>query len=180
MLKALSHPLRQRILAVLDQRVASPSGLARELGEPLGKVSYHVKVLLEHDAIELVRTAPVRGAVEHFYRATARSYLDDEHWARLPASTRRALFDQTLQQIWQHLAEAAEQGGLEDPRTHVSWTILELDSEGYDAIANLLATTLDRAVQLGSEASERLAQLSPGGREAERSELVVLHFHWSE
>ena len=33
-------------------------------------MAYHVKILEETGAIELVRTAPVRGALEHFYRAT--------------------------------------------------------------------------------------------------------------
>lgn len=83
LMKALGHPLRVRALEVLNERVASPSELARELGEPLGNVAYHVKILEENEAIELVRTAPVRGALEHFYRAKVRPWfnaieLDDE------------------------------------------------------------------------------------------------------
>jgi DNA-binding transcriptional ArsR family regulator len=83
LIKALGHPVRMRALQVLNTRVASPSELSKELNEPLGNVAYHVKILEENDAIELVRTAPVRGAVEHFYRATmdvtsAWLNLDDE------------------------------------------------------------------------------------------------------
>jgi DNA-binding transcriptional ArsR family regulator len=70
LIKALGHPVRVRALEVLHQRIASPSELAKELREPLGNVAYHVKILEENDAIELVRTAPVRGALEHFYRAS--------------------------------------------------------------------------------------------------------------
>lgn len=89
--KALGHPLRERILQSLSGAVASPAELSRALDEPLGNVAYHVKVLLECEAIELVRTAPVRGAVEHFYTAAARSahlsrtelVLDEEAFARL-------------------------------------------------------------------------------------------------
>jgi hypothetical protein len=47
--------------------VASPSELPDALGEPLGNVSYHVRILRELDCIELVRTEPRRGALEHFY-----------------------------------------------------------------------------------------------------------------
>ena len=68
--------MRVRALEVLNERVASPSELAKELGEPLGNVAYHVKILEENDAIELVRTAPVRGALEHFYRAKVRPWFD--------------------------------------------------------------------------------------------------------
>jgi DNA-binding transcriptional ArsR family regulator len=76
LIKALGHPVRVRALEVLNVRVASPSELAKELGEPLGNVAYHVKILEENDAIELVRTAPVRGALEHFYRAKVRPWFD--------------------------------------------------------------------------------------------------------
>ena len=83
LIRALGHPVRVRALEVLSERVASPSELAKELREPLGNVAYHVKILEENDAIELVRTAPVRGALEHFYRAKVRPWfgaveLDDE------------------------------------------------------------------------------------------------------
>jgi DNA-binding transcriptional ArsR family regulator len=70
LIKALGHPVRLRVLDILNARVASPSELAKELEEPLGNVAYHVKILEETGSIELVRTAPVRGALEHFYRAT--------------------------------------------------------------------------------------------------------------
>src|SRR4051794_15100467 len=40
-MKALSHPLRVRMLTLLNQKVSSPSELAEELDEPLGNVSYH-------------------------------------------------------------------------------------------------------------------------------------------
>jgi DNA-binding transcriptional ArsR family regulator len=83
LIKALGHPVRVRALEILNERVASPSELAKELAEPLGNVAYHVKILEENDAIELVRTAPVRGALEHFYRARIQPWfsaleLDDE------------------------------------------------------------------------------------------------------
>ena len=53
--KSLGHPLRQRILHVLSEGVASPNQIAQRLGEPLGNVSYHVKILLANEAIELER-----------------------------------------------------------------------------------------------------------------------------
>ena len=40
--KAMSHPLRVRILAMLDERTASPVELAGWLGASLGTVAYHV------------------------------------------------------------------------------------------------------------------------------------------
>jgi DNA-binding transcriptional ArsR family regulator len=178
LIRALGHPVRQRILQALGGEVASPNELAQQLDEPLGNVSYHVKILAECDAVELVRTQPVRGAVEHFYRASARARIDDaEHWARLPESVRRALFDQTLQQTWQHLAEAAEQGGFDNPNTHLGWTTLELDDEAYEELGSEMIALLDRALEMQAESLVRLADLPEEERASHRLELAMQLFH---
>ena len=70
--KALSHPLRARILADLERQTSSPRELSDELGEPLGNVSYHVRRLAGLGLVKLVKTTPRRGAVEHHYRAVTR------------------------------------------------------------------------------------------------------------
>src|SRR3954453_12328224 len=68
-MKALSHPLRVRMLTLLNQKVSSPSEIAEELDEPLGNVSYHMRFLADLKMVKLVRTEPRRGAVEHYYQA---------------------------------------------------------------------------------------------------------------
>ena len=87
--KALSHPLRVRILAILEERTASPVQLAEQLDASLGVVSYHVRTLERLGLIKLVRTNPVRGAVEHHYRANPRPTISDEGWAARPPSPSR-------------------------------------------------------------------------------------------
>src|SRR5918994_4260239 len=94
--KALAHPLRARILQRLGERVASPGDLAVELGAPLGVVSYHVRMLRDYDCVELVRTEPRRGALQHFYRATARPNLDEGQWRTLPSGLRRGVDGEDL------------------------------------------------------------------------------------
>jgi DNA-binding transcriptional ArsR family regulator len=51
--KALSHPIRVRVLALLEERMASPVELAEVLGVSLGSVSYHVRNLHRLGLIEL-------------------------------------------------------------------------------------------------------------------------------
>lgn len=72
--KAEAHPLRRKIVERLRQSPVplSPNRLSQELGEALGNVSYHVKTLLEYDCVELAKTEPRRGAVEHFYKLTGK------------------------------------------------------------------------------------------------------------
>ena len=69
LLRALSHPLRPKILARAREPV-SPNQLAGHLRTPLGTVSYHVRELADAGLLELVRTEPRRGAIEHFYRVS--------------------------------------------------------------------------------------------------------------
>src|ERR671938_680391 len=85
-MKALSHPLRVRMLTLLHQKVASPSELADELDEPLGNVSYHMRFLADLKMVKLVRTEPRRGAVEHYNQALEPSQFSGADWAKLPAS----------------------------------------------------------------------------------------------
>jgi DNA-binding MarR family transcriptional regulator len=67
--RAETHALRIRILNALSaDEASSPNELAKVLEEPLGNVSYHVKSLVKTGFLELEKTEPRRGAVEHFYR----------------------------------------------------------------------------------------------------------------
>src|SRR5439155_27087043 len=111
--KALSHPLRQRLLVAYSQAVASPSDLAEEYGERLGDVSYHTKRLHEEGLIELVREERRRGAIKHLYRAGVRYQVEDEDWRRLPHALRRAMAGEVLAAIWGDAAEAAAAGALD-------------------------------------------------------------------
>jgi DNA-binding transcriptional ArsR family regulator len=78
LLIALRHPLRRRILREMgDGKTISPRELSDALRQPLGNVSYHVRVLSDCAAITLVKTEPARGSVRHFYRSTVSA-----PWAR--------------------------------------------------------------------------------------------------
>jgi DNA-binding transcriptional ArsR family regulator len=54
-LRALAHPMRQRILRRLHQAgPATSTTLARDLGENSGIMSYHLRLLAEHDFVREV------------------------------------------------------------------------------------------------------------------------------
>jgi hypothetical protein len=164
------------VLVALNERTASPKELAAELGEPLGNVSYHTRVLAKLGCIELVSTTQRRGALEHYYRAVMRPYFDDAAWARMPLSTRRALFDQVLERLWSHAAEAAAAGGFDHPRAHVSWTALELDEQGLNDLADVLGSALERALEIQAESAGRQVEAADEAEPPLRTELGVLHF----
>lgn len=156
LVRALGHPLRQRLLILLHKHgESSPRELSERSGEKLGNVSYHMRILRENECVELVRTVPRRGAVEHYYRAIARPILDDRQWSQLPVSARRALFGQTLSEIWDDVVAASEANGFDDPQVHVSRTWFELDEIAWNELVDLLAGVLDRSFELHAESAER-------------------------
>jgi DNA-binding transcriptional ArsR family regulator len=174
--KALSHPLRQRILQQLvEHGPASPKQIATALGERLGNVSYHVKMLRDLDCVELVDTRQRRGAIEHFYRATARAWLDDEQWARLPLPLRLRTVGRTLSELFEEAAAAAKSGGFDHPEIHVSRTLLEVDERGWNELAGILGDTLQAAIRITAESAARHAEVDPRGPTI-HSELGIIHF----
>jgi hypothetical protein len=69
-LNGFSHPLRIKLIVLLE-REHSPSDLFGLLpGEALGVVAYHVRMLRQYGLITETRTRPRRGALEHFYTRT--------------------------------------------------------------------------------------------------------------
>jgi DNA-binding transcriptional ArsR family regulator len=79
LVKAVSHPLRVEVLeAIIGQGEVSPTQIATDLEQELGKVSYHVNVLKDCEVIELARTRQRRGALEHFFRPapSTREFVD--------------------------------------------------------------------------------------------------------
>ena len=174
--RALSHPIRHKVLVALNERVASPKELAAELGEPLGNVSYHTRVLAQLGCIELVSTTQRRGALEHHYRAVMRPYFDDAAWAQIPASTRRSLFDAELDRLWNDVAEAAKVGGFDHPRAHVSWTTVDVDEQGFNDLADLLGSVVERALEIQAESAGRRDDQGDGAGPALRAEIGLLHF----
>jgi DNA-binding transcriptional ArsR family regulator len=172
--KALAHPLRVRILTALHRGISSPNQLAQELDEPLGNVSYHVKTLLEYDCVELVKTEPRRGAVEHFYRATERPFFSDADWAKIPASARKGIHGVVLEAIGQDATAAMTEGTIDaHTDTHISRTPMVLDEAGWTELSKLLAETLDGAMKIGEDAAGRLAKSKDDGIQ---TSLGILHF----
>jgi DNA-binding transcriptional ArsR family regulator len=164
--KALSHPLRQRLLMAYTNREASPSQVAQELGELLGDVSYHTKRLVEHGCIELVRAERGRGGVKHFYRAAVRYEVSDDQWASLTPSLRRTIAEPIVAQILDDVAGAARSGALGAEDVHISRLRLDLDEQGWAELSRVLEGVVERAQELNGS--------SAGGERP--SALAILHF----
>jgi DNA-binding transcriptional ArsR family regulator len=156
-IKALAHPLRVRILSVLEQRAASPSEIAEELGAPLGNVSYHVRQLAALKLIRLIRRTPRRGAIEHHYKADNRPQISDAGWAEVPEIVKQAMIGASLQNISSKVNASAGAGGFSRAEAHLSRTQLVLDGKGWGEVAKELRAVVDRIDRIAERANERLA-----------------------
>jgi DNA-binding transcriptional ArsR family regulator len=135
-LKAVSHPLRANCLRLLDERgELSPIQVTRELGEDnLTDVSYHMKRLAELGCAEVVRTRPVRGAVEHFYVATDRSSVNTDEWDDLDPLEADYFVGQIMQSILDDFVASRRSKIVgRDNEFHMTRTSMILDDEGLEA-----------------------------------------------
>jgi DNA-binding transcriptional ArsR family regulator len=148
---AIAHPTRLHTMRVLGERVASPSEIATEIGEPVNNVAYHVKVLAELGCIELIEVKEARGGrvKEHLYRANQQPYFDDEAWAQLGESEKLDVVGAIMQQISNDIADAMSHGTFLEPYDgHLSRTPLIVDQEGWGEVNDILAETLEKLLKV--------------------------------
>jgi DNA-binding transcriptional ArsR family regulator len=162
--KALSHPMRARILLILNERVASPNEIAEMIEERLPNVSYHVRALLDLGCIELVDTAQRRGAIEHYYRAVVRPFFSDSDWKRIPRSGRQAISDTLLRVIWEDVSEAIEAGTFDSrPDRYLTNTPMVVDEQGWSELADIMARALREVQKVEAQSARRLKKSEEPG-----------------
>ena len=173
--KALSHPLRVRILALLQERTASPRELAQWLDATLGTVSYHVRALHDFGLIELVNTTQVRGAIAHHYRATVRPRISDDAWAAASPIVKQAAVGAALQTVDDYARASAAAGGFDRGEAHLTRTNLRLDAKGWQQAAKACQKLLAELGRIEESAAKRLDK-DPHADGASDAALALLLF----
>jgi DNA-binding transcriptional ArsR family regulator len=176
--KALAHPLRIRILALLADRSASPVQLSAHLDATLGTVAYHVRTLHSLGLVELVDTRQRRGATEHYYRAREHPRFPDDAWAGLAPVAKQRMLSAMLQQIGQYVTASAAAGGFDRTEAHMTRRSMRLDDPAFEQLAAATRTWLGEAEKIGEAAAKRLDGTAPaeGADEPVDVGLVVMLF----
>jgi Helix-turn-helix domain len=170
--RAIGHPLRARILAILDERTASAVEIARELRAELGVVAYHVRTLHRLELIELVRETPVRGAVQRHFRAVERAVPAPRPRSAAPAG-KQSLVAATLDDIVGQARSSNSSGGFDRTEARLSRSRLRLDRQGWEQLADALRGVLREVEEIAGEAAARQASASG---ELEPGVLVLMQF----
>ena len=153
--RALAHPLRIRILAMLEERPASPVQLAPRLGSTLGRVGHHVRVLRDLGLIELVETRRRRGAIEHIYQAAPVPGFSDDAWQQAGAAVRERVVAAVLAQIGDYVSGSAAAGGFDRADANLSRVPLRLDESGWQELAEAGRRFLAEVDDIQTRAGER-------------------------
>lgn len=157
LVKALAHPLRLEILRILGERIASPSEMVDLTGEALGNVSYHTKVLLDCDCIELVGTEQRRGAVEHFYRVKPRAALGSRPWQKIPDFLRSDATAAALDAFTSRAIGALEAGTFHDREgSALTWQTLAVDERGWKEIVRIVERSEARVRQIAEKSAAQI------------------------
>jgi len=162
--KALGNAFRQQILWILNERVASPSEIARELGEDLRKVCNHIGVLEKAGCVELAYVEPVGNRLQHYYRANSRAFLDGLDWPSVPDSVKVSMRATLLRNILDDAIEAVV-GETYDlfEGSHMSWTPMILDEQGRGEAAGILERALREMLKVGDVTKQRLIEKQEAG-----------------
>jgi len=173
--KALSHPLRVRILAMLQERTASPSQLSEWLGATLGTTAYHVRSLHQLGLIELADETRVRGAIEHHYRAGKRPMVSEDAWAKAPPIAKQAAVGSALQMVDEYARKSAAEGGFDRAEAHLSRTSLKLDAKGWAQLNKACLKFVEQVEKIEAGAKER-QRARPHDAELGDAALVLMAF----
>lgn len=159
----LAHPLRVRILEVLNQRDMSPVEFCREGFAPEGTevshVAYHFRELAEYGALAVVEQNARRGSVEHVYRGLGRAYFSDLQWSELDREERVRLSKTMVQGLMARI-EGALMSDTFDARVnrHLTWIAMRLDEQGWSEMTTTLAAAFSEVEQIRADAEARLAR----------------------
>ncbi len=124
--------------------------------------------------IKLVGRRVRGGAVEHRYTATVRPVVTDEADAKLPDIVRKAFIGGLAEQSIRHILAAAEQGGFNRDRVHVTRSAGRIDEKAWNDIADVLTDTL-RKVERKIEESEKRVAKDPDA-DAPTATVVMMSF----
>jgi hypothetical protein len=181
----LKHPLRVRILEVLNEGPRSPSQFVEEglipkehfttYQQALSLASYHFRELEKEGCLEVVESIPRRGAVEHVYRGmTPRVFFSDAEFEAMPLDTRRQLSRISLQGLIARADRAISTKTFDSrPDRHLTWVPMQLDERGWKEVIAALAATFGELTQIRHDAKDRLAA---SGEEVVPATVAMLGF----
>jgi hypothetical protein len=179
--EAVRHPIRVRILEVLNEQDMSPTEFVKQgyadfyFGRrpDVSHVAYHFRELAEFGCLEGVEWQRSGGSVATIYRGVARAEFIGDEWASLSADQQRAMSRAVAQGLIARIdgALSAQTFNSRDDR-HLWWFAMELDDRGWEETGTVMAEAFASIERIRREAEARLAGSSEAGMTATASVLL--------
>jgi DNA-binding transcriptional ArsR family regulator len=166
--KAISHPVRTKIVVILEHEPATVAELAAEIGVPARTVRHHVAILRKGGFVTAARSASRRNVLEYSFRGTTFGQVDEETYEELSPAERRTVTNSYLRAIARGVTRFVAAGSTYDEHFPVTLRArLAVDEEGWRALEEIAATAMEQVVELKGECARRLAARGESGIEAE-------------
>ena len=133
--KAISDPIRMRILGIIQNRPATAKQIADQLGATPGAIGYHLHVLEEAGLAQVVARRVIRGIIANYYTRTARIFtFDFPPEVRGERATTLKFVTDLYDEISETLAEKGKEAvyGISFPRARLSLERAEVYKKRLD------------------------------------------------
>jgi DNA-binding transcriptional ArsR family regulator len=170
-IRAIAHPIRQRVLAVIGDRPATSAELATTVGVSPATIRYHLRALVETGLVEPVDLRTPGRIGRQGYRRRGVPNIPEGVWTELPEELRRLVVSTLLIQVDTEIRLAASAGGFLQPGSRLHRSALTLDQQARAELAGDLDALARRARELEALSKRRLAA---SGRPAPIATLAVL------
>jgi hypothetical protein len=146
-------------------RSAAPVEISKKLDVPLSNLAYHFRTLLALDCIESVEWEQVRGSIKTTYKSKVDLLWGELCFSGLSANARSAITTTTLANCASRISDALWEKTY-DARAdlHLSLQTGLVDEDGFDEIAALTSSLMNRFQEVVEECAEVVAENGHDGR----------------
>jgi hypothetical protein len=170
--EAVRHPIRVRILEVVNERDMSPIDFLKAgyadfyFGHrpEVSHVAYHFRELAAFGCLVPVALRRARGSVATTYRGVAREELIGDDWAMRSDEEKRHISRTVAQGLIARIDSAmtAQTFDSRDDR-HLSWFTMQLDERGWEQATEILGKAFDDLGRVHQDAEARLRESGDTG-----------------
>lgn len=162
---AVGHRTRVQILIILNEGTFTPGQIAHIIGEPLNRVSNHIRELVDAGSIELAKTEPVRNTILHFYRAVEMPEYSAEDLAAMTSVQRQVIAGLVIQSAFAELMASlwAEKMN-NDELVWLVWDWFNLDRQARQEVADEQKSFWERMREIEVDSINRQAETGEKSR----------------
>lgn len=166
--EAISHPLRTKIVVILEHEPATVAELAAEIGVPARTIRYHLAILRKGGFVSAARRTSRRNVHEYSFLGSTFGLVDGETYEELSPRQRRLLTNEYLRVIARGITRFVAAGATYDDHFPATLRVrLAVDEEGWRRLEEICICASEQVIGLKEECAERLEARGEVGVEAE-------------